>query len=264
LKSKVGIVVPTLGKRPEYLAQCLKSIKRATLGTSSAHVVLVGSSGFNPEHLLSEGLVDSYVLDPGTGLAGAINAGMNSMPNHIEFVNWLGDDDLLVEKSLDIATTALESDPKAVLVFGGCDYVDAKGNLIWKNSSGAWAVPLLRFGPDLIPQPGALFRLSTFREIGGLDMSYSWAFDFDFLIKLSKRGKLTHLSSTLSNFRWHPESLSVEHRKMSVTEASRVRVSHLPKPLKTVSWIWEPLVRLLTLVAGNRVSSRSRKKEIDR
>jgi hypothetical protein len=264
LKSKVGIVVPTLGKRPEYLVQCLKSIKRATSGASSAHVVLVAPSGFNVKQLFSEGLVDFYVVDPGTGLAGAINSGMDSMPDYIEFVNWLGDDDLLVEKSLDLTSAVLESDQKTVLVFGGCDYVDAQEKLIWKNPSGTWAVPLLRFGPDLIPQPGALFRLSSFREIGGLDMNYSWAFDFDLLIKLSKRGKLTHLDKTLSNFRWHPESLSVEHRKMSVTEASKVRVSHLPKPLRPVSWIWEPSVRLLTLVAGNRVSSRSRKKAIDR
>jgi hypothetical protein len=146
------------------------------------------------------------------------------------------------------------------MVFGGCDYVDPDGQVVWTNKSGSFAVPLMRFGPDLIPQPGALFRREAFDVSGGLNTSYSWAFDFDLFIKLSKIGKLIHIDSTLASFRWHPESLSVEYRSKSVSEASKVRVSHLPKLLRPISWIWEFPVKQATLIAGNRVTDAAKKK----
>jgi len=264
LNSRVGIVVPTLGKRPDYLIQCLESIRKANTKGQSPFVTIVAPKSFEPTIYLDAGLVNKVVDDPGTGLPGAINVGISSMPEGIKYVNWLGDDDLLVARSLDLTHDYLDQNPKTVLVFGACDYVDPKGEVLWTNKSGPFAVPLLRFGPDLIPQPGALFRRESFNLVGGLNPSYNWAFDFDLLIKLGKIGKLSYLPRKLASFRWHPESLSVEFRKMSVAEASKVRRSHLPSVLRPVSFAWEYPVSQLTLIAGNRVTARARKTSKDK
>jgi GT2 family glycosyltransferase len=256
---RVGIVVPTLGKRPDYLAHCLESIRKAASGDNTPFVVMVAPSDFDPSSFLSSGQVHKFVEDPGAGLAEAINLGFSSMPESVKYINWLGDDDLVAPDSIDIATTFLDSHNETVLVFGGCDYIDPNGKIVWTNKSGKFAVPLLRFGPDLIPQPGALFRRSSFNKVGGLDTSFAWAFDFELLIKLSKVGKMSYLNKVLSSFRWHPESLSVEYRKKSVAEASRARVSHLPALLKPVSFMWEIPVRYATLSAGNRVTYKAKK-----
>ena len=121
---------------------------------------------------------------------------------------------------------------------------------------------MLRFGPDLIPQPGALFRRSSFEAVGGLDSRFGWAFDFDLFIKLSKLGKARFINQTLASFRWHPQSLSVEFRKKSVAEASTVRVNHLPKALRPISFLWELPVRQATLLAGGRVTISANKKKV--
>jgi hypothetical protein len=260
LTRKVGIVVPTLGKRPKFLNDCLESIQRASLGPNSAYVVVVAPENFPAKGYLAAGLINKFVTDPGKGLPGAINSGMAAMPDGVKYLNWLGDDDLLTEKSLDITASALDENSRVVAVFGGCEYIDSQGATVWKNKSGPWAVPLLRFGPDLIPQPGALFRRETFEFVGGLDTRYDWAFDLDLLIKLSKAGKIKHLDAWVSNFRWHPDSLSVEYRQMSVSEASRVRMTHLPKILKPISLVWEFPVRLATMMAGTRVTANSKKR----
>jgi GT2 family glycosyltransferase len=257
LSPTVGIVVPTLGERPDYLNQCLRSIRAA----GEAFVVLVAPAAFDSSSLKSLGLVDLFVDDPKSGLSQAINAGLSALPSNIELINWLGDDDLLAPGSLLKASQALEADGSLSFVFGSCDYVDPHGNVIWTNRSGQWAVPMLRFGPDLIPQPGALFRRSSFEKVGGLDSKFGWAFDFDLFIKLSKLGKGKFLNQTLASFRWHPESLSVEFRKKSVAEASAVRLSHLPKALKPIAFIWEWPVRQATLLAGGRVTATARRKQ---
>lgn len=251
----VGIVVPTLGTRPKYLDKCLRSIRDA----GDAYICLVAPEEFDKDPYRDSGLVDQFVADPGQGVSRAINEGFASMPQEIEFINWLGDDDLLEKGSLHFALSALVADPETVMVFGACDYIDPQGRLVWKNKSGKWASPLLHFGPDLIPQPGALYRRTAFDQVGGLSDEYDWAFDFDLFLKLKRVGKLKYLDKTLSSFRWHPESLSVEFRNKSVQEASRVRVSHLPAPAKSISWLWEYPVKAATLIAGNQMTSRSKR-----
>jgi GT2 family glycosyltransferase len=256
LNQRVGIVVPTLGARPDYLRQCLASIRAA----GESHILLVAPASFSSNALKSAGLIDSVVVDPSAGLPAAINQGIKELPSKVEYVNWLGDDDLLVEGSLKESSRALDAASDVVMVFGSCDYIDDKGQTIWSNCSGQWAEQLLRFGPDLIPQPGALFRRSAFEKVGGLRSDLGWAFDFDLFIRLSKAGKLRFISQTLAKFRWHPESLSVEHRKKSVAEASQVRISHLPIFLRPISIIWEYPVMQATLIAGKRVTAKAQSK----
>jgi GT2 family glycosyltransferase len=255
LITKIGIVVPTLGKRADYLQQCLSSIRAA----GDAYILLVAPSDFNPKELLSRGLIDQFIVDPKGGLPAAINLGISELPQDVQFTNWLGDDDMLAPNSLITTSQFFESNPDVVLVFGSCQYVDPKGKVLWTNRSGQWAVPLLRFGPDLIPQPGALFRRQVFQDIKGLSSDYDWAFDFDLFIRLSKAGSVRFIPETLASFRWHPESLSVEFRAKSVEEASLVRVSHLPAVLRWLSGIWEYPVKQATLIAGSRVNSKARK-----
>ena len=255
LSKRVGIVVPTLGRRADYLKQCLQSIRAA----GEPHICLVAPKDFDFQPLISAGLADQFVVDPAEGLSEAINKGFAELPIEIEYINWLGDDDLLAPASLNETAQVLDSNPATVLVYGACDYVDPKGVVVWTNKSGQWASPLLHFGPDLIPQPGALFRRSAFEQVGGLSSTYDWAFDFDLLLKLKKKGKLRFINKTLASFRWHPESLSVEFRTMSVAEASKVRVSHLPALLRPVSCLWEYPVKKATLIAGNRVTARAKR-----
>lgn len=249
-------MVPTLGQRPDYLEKCLSSIRAA----GNAHIVLVAPSSFNSDNLRPKGLFDSQVADNGTGLPESISKGIGSFPNSVEYINWLGDDDLLTPDSLLITEQVLDSSPDSVMAFGACDYIDSQGYVVWKNKSGHWAVPLLRFGPDLIPQPGALFRRAAFEAVGGLRTDLGWAFDFDLFIRLSKAGQIRYIDRTLAQFRWHPESLSVEHRKKSVGEANQVRVSHLPPVLRPISFLWEYPVQQATLVAGNILTKRAQSK----
>jgi hypothetical protein len=249
---KVGIVVPTLGSRINYLHECLMSVRRAGV----AHICVVAPVGVDLSSLFDAGLVDHVIEDPRSGLAAAIDAGLRSFPPEISFVNWIGDDDILTENSLDLTSHFLDTHPDVDLVFGSCRYIDELGRLIWTNRSGKWAIRLMRFGPCLIPQPGSLFRRTKYAEVGGLDFRYKWAFDFDLFIKISKSGKLAYLPMELAAFRWHPGSLSVGGRAGSVREASSIRRLHLPVWLRCIASIWERPVQIATQLAGRLISLR--------
>jgi len=122
--------------------------------------------------------------------------------------------------------------------------------------SGSWAVPLLRFGPQLIPQPSAVFRRDAFEKVGGLSDKFAFAFDFDLFIKLTKLGKAIFVDEILSSHRWHATSLTFSRRWDSVREASLVRVLNLPLAAKIISPIWEMPVVMVTYLAGHFLSRR--------
>ena len=239
-----------MGTRPDLLRKSLASI--AIAGNALVHVVAPAS--VHIDSILDPNSYDAIIVDPGKGLSAAIDAGLRSFPNSIEYINWIGDDDLLVENSLNQTAALLGSNPKTVLVYGGCEYIDVDGNRIWKNKSGKYASLLLHFGPQLIPQPGALIRRDAYTAVGGLNTSYKWAFDLDLLIRLKKVGTLQFVDTTLAKFRWHEGSLSVGGRKGSVNEASSIRRASLPRVLQIVSPLWEVPMKQAILAAGSRLN----------
>ena len=249
----VGVIIPTLGTRPEFLRQSLASIRSA--GSATIHIVAPESA--NLASVLDPSSYAALIADPGTGLSAAIDIALRSFPPNVKYVNWLGDDDLLTESSLNHALAILEGDPDIALVYGRCEYIDGEGKSLWLNKSGSYAKYLMRFGPQLIPQPGSLMRRDAYEKIGGLDHQYKWAFDLDLFIRLSRVGNLQFTPRTLAKFRWHDGSLSVGGRNGSVTEASVIRIGALPKTLRRISLIWEGPIRWAILYAGKRLNLRS-------
>lgn len=249
-KVDVGVVIPTLGTRLEYLEECLKSIQTA----GECHITIVAPTNANLESLI--GLFHDRVEDPKTGLPAALNVGLNSFPENIEFITWIGDDDLYAHNAINTVADILRNDESVSAVYGRCAYINPQSETVLTNKSGKWAVPLLSFGPDLIPQPGSLFRRSAFQAFGGLREDLGWAFDVDLFLNLKRHGRIQYCNQLLASFRWHPESLSVGQREGSVREASQVRVEFLPRALRPLSFIWEVPVRWATLHAGTRLNSK--------
>ena len=246
----MGVVVPTIGERPQYLESTLKSIREA----GESYIVLVGRKGFEGSPFQKLGLVDLYVDEEDTSVPNKINQGFRALPENIEFITWIGDDDLLAPGALEVATKALEMPERPVLVFGHCQYIDSEGKNVLVKRSGSWAVALLRFGPQLIPQPSAFFRRDAFEKVGGLSDKFQFAFDFDLFLKLSQNGKSVFINEILSSHRWHRTSLTYSRRWESVREASKVRVANLSPLTRMVSFVWEVPIQLLTYSAGELLS----------
>ena len=250
MEPKVGIVVPTLGTRASLLNQTLKSIRSAGV----CHITIVSPNKMDLITEIDLNMFDQWVQDPMQGLAEAINTGVKSMPKSVIYFNWLGDDDTLALDSLKQSSSILDENSKCVCVMGKCQYMNKSGEPIWMNKSGRFGVPLLKFGPQLIPQPGSLFRRETFNTVGGLNTDYKLAFDLDLLIKLSKVGKIQYVPTQLSSFRWHDDSLSVSRRWISVSEAKKIRQLALPKIIQPLSQVWEYPLSYLIYYAGTALT----------
>lgn len=252
---RVLVVIPTLGTRIEYLEACLSSIRQQAV---LVDVVLVAPRDAPQLAAVVDRWEVARIDDPG-GLAAAINAGVSWGGDHYEYVNWLGDDDALEPHSVHLVQRALDSDSSAVVAYGACRYVDPQGRQLWISQAGPWAPRILKWGPDLIPQPGMLVRRDAWQTVGGLDESFRFAFDLDLLLKLQRVGSLVNVNSVVSQFRWHGDSLTVSDRTTSLNESEIARRRALGPVARKLAWTWERPVRVATRVAAWEVSRRARK-----
>lgn len=249
---RVLIVVPTLGTRPVLLEECLRSIISQGPNVS---IVVVAPAGNNTVMRLAADVGAVVIADPGS-LAGAINVGVAAGDGY-DYVNWIGDDDLLEPGSLEATTHALAADPEAVLAYGACRYIDESGRELWISRAGSWAPRILTWGPDLIPQPGMLVRRSAWEAAGGLDESYRFAFDLDLLLKIKPLGRFIDVGRVVSAFRWHGDSLTVGDRSTSLSESEFARRRALSPTARRMAWLWERPVRGATRVAAWELNRRA-------
>jgi GT2 family glycosyltransferase len=254
--ARVLLIVPTLGRRPDYLEKCLASISEQSM---RADIIIVAPVSPELESLaVKHGA--RLIADPGSQTSAINLAAAMAQPHH-EFINWLGDDDLLEPGSLALTTRALDANPDAVVAYGACRYINENDAELWVNQAGPWANRILKWGPDLIPQPGMLVRTSAWQKVGGVDESFRFAFDLDLLLKLQVIGRLIDVGQVVSSFRWHADSLTVGDRSENLRESEIAKRRALSPRARKLAWLWEKPVRGATRLAANEVVRRARRIE---
>lgn len=250
------VVLPTLGDRLEFLRQTLDSVvaHRETIPLTLAVVS-------PPSAVEARALAASYgatlVDDPKAGISAAINKGLEVRTTE-QYYAWIGDDDLFLAGGLELLKAMMDAAPDAVVAFGGCDYVDPEGRVLWTSAAGELATFLLPWGPDLIPNPSAMIRLDALEAIGGFDENLRFAMDLEAFLSLRAQGRFLSTRIPVAAFRWHPDSLTVSDRTGSSRESEMVKRRHLPAALRPISIVWDLPVRWASRLAASRVTARAR------
>lgn len=249
----VGVVVPSLGIRQDGIQRAIASI--ASAGVPLRNVLVVSPDrpqGLSPEV--------GWSMDRGGGLASAINSGIRGLPPDVRYVSWLADDDSLLEGFTDLAMKLESAGNARSFAFGNCTYVDAEGRKLLVSRAGRLATALLRIGPNLIPQPGCLFRRDLWIRAGGLDESLSLAFDLDLFLRLLKFQKALYVNRSVSTFMWHPNSLTGSNREASAHESHKVRLARANFALKAMVLLTGKLVVWLQIELRRLVPSETKGK----
>jgi GT2 family glycosyltransferase len=236
-----GIVVPTLGTRPNYLKECLHSL------TAEEGLVVCVVAPRETFPILDLPSTIIHADDPGIGVAAAINIGFERLEEvgGIEWVTWIGDDDRLAVGSLSSIRDSTD-EIGVVAVVGQCHYVDTLNQTIFIAKPNKLAVCLLEYGPNLLPQPGSFYLASVLRKVGYLNPNLRFAFDQDLFHRLKKEGEIKTISKHVSWYRWHPDSLSYSGKSSSETESHQLRMKYCPRPLLFIPLLWHYAHRLLS------------------
>ena len=185
----VSVIVRTKD-RPALLQEAVASIRKYP----AAEVVVVNDGGEQVH-------VENAVLrqhEHSRGRAAAANEGVRAASH--AFIAFLDDDDLQYAEHLPTLTAAAEPFPNRVAW-----YSDAVSAFVRIGESGALETTSRQrlfstdFDPELllidnyIPLPTLLMRRETFLELEGFDTDFDLFEDWEFLIRLSRRGNFLHV-----------------------------------------------------------------------
>lgn len=236
-RNAVGVVIPTLGERAEWLRDCIESV--LAQDCYPTHVLLVGPGNELLRSLSAEYKIELIEAEP-RGLSNAINTGFSALLTDCAFVTWLGDDDLLAPGSLEAARSRLKV-TTANFVYGNTRYIDAQGASIYVSKPTSVAPWYMRFGKDFVPQPGSLIRSDSISRRPVVDESLKNSMDLELFLYLSRPGRKSwsYVNQELSAYRLHPGAITSQ--KGVRDESDAVRNEYQPAIWKKMAPAWVPI-----------------------
>jgi hypothetical protein len=172
-----------------------------------------------------------FVSAPDDGQADAINRGFEGTTG--EIMAYLNSDDLLLPGSLAFAARYLADHPDVDAVYGQRVIVDEADHAI-----GAWVTPphdddMLGLS-NVVPQETLYWRRSAWDRVGGMDASFQFALDWDFLVRLRDSGaRIVRVNRYLGAFRAHGQQKSQAELSVGDAESDRLRERVHGRPM---SW----------------------------
>lgn len=200
----VSVVIRTKD-RPALLEEAIASV-RAT--AYPCEIVVVNDGGAR----IDAGGVTLVQHETSRGRAEAGNAGVQAAAN--PFIVFLDDDDLFYPEHLATLANAARSSHAAW-------YTDAVSAFLAPGQSGAYETHSrlriyaqdfdreLLFVDNYIPLPALLFGREPFLELGGFDRSFDLFEDWDFLIRLARRGDFLRIPRVTCEIRHFEGGTSV-------------------------------------------------------
>jgi len=212
---KISIITPNFnGER--FLEQTIRSVlQQRESGTDLEYIVVDGASTDHSLDIINRyrNSIDTFISEPDNGPASAINKGFDIASG--DMVAWLNADDRYHPGTLKRVIQTMQNAPHRALCFGRCRIIDEESNEIRK--------PITRFKEMFFPissrfciqsinyisQPAMFFRRTALQAAGLLREDIKAAWDYDLTLRLWHQGGACHIPGPpLSDFRWHPGSIS--------------------------------------------------------
>ncbi len=174
-----------------------------------------------------------WVSEKDKGHADALNKGFAHASG--EILAWLNSDDTYYPGAVAEAVAYLQGHPEVGMVYGDADLTDDSGRVIGRFASRQTDYRRLLRGSVHIPQATTFFRSELWRQVGPLDLSLFFAFDYNFWVQLSKISRLQYLPHLWATFRLHHEGKSVRFDDRCYPDMLRVYQRERGHRL---SWLW--------------------------
>lgn len=216
----ISVVTPT-HNRARYVAEAVNSALSQEFRDVEVVVVDDGSTDDTAEVL-------AQITDPRLRYIQKPKSNAPDTRNHCiaaargEFLLWLDSDDLLLPGWLARLKSILENGATADVYYGNLEVVDAQGrrlNIIrYEDFAGKNALLLARLVPgNPLPLPGSLIRRALLEEVGGFDVEFTRAHDYELWTRLAPRARFRHVPFLAVQWRWHDNNMSSGsvHRDLS-------------------------------------------------
>jgi glycosyltransferase involved in cell wall biosynthesis len=215
----VSIVTPSLNQAG-FIRATIESVLAQDYPTVEYLVADGGSRDGTIDVLRGYGSRIRWFSEPDSGQSAAVNRGWSMTSGRI--VGWINADDTFEPGAVRRAVEFLRDHPDVDVVYGRCDYVDARGESIAAFPTGPPDyLNLVRSAVNVIPQPATFLRRRVLDITGHLDESLHYVMDLDLWLRAGLRHRFGFLPAKLANLRLHGSAKSVAQADAFPTEVLR-------------------------------------------
>ena len=217
----VSVVMPSLNQR-RFIETAIDSVLTQNYRPLELVVIDGRSTDGTQEALRRYGDRVRWVSEPDHGQVHALNKGFQMAKG--ELIGWLNADDAYLPGAISAAAAYLLEQPEVDLVYGDGDHIDETGRAIGPYPTEPFSLARLR-ETCFICQPATLFRRRLFDTVGLLDERLNCSMDYDYWVRIAKRGRVAYLPHRLAQSRLHPAAktarLQREHQRASIEVVRR-------------------------------------------
>jgi hypothetical protein len=235
----VSIITPSYNSG-RFLEDALRSVL-AQGYPHIEHLVIDGGSTDDTLRILKRYQNQlTWVSEPDEGQAEALNKGFRLASG--EVLGWLNADDTYQPGAVRSAVAWLQSHPAVDLVYGGFNFVNEGGEILYTHIPPSFSLEKLLYG-DIIPQAAMFFRRRIIEEIGGVDSNLHYVLDWEFALRIARNYQVRRVPAVWGNFRITHGTKSVEEPQRSWPEIIPVLQSTIEaEPARLGPWANDALL----------------------
>lgn len=249
MTTRISIITVTLNAE-RFLPVCLASV--TAQGDSLFEHIIVdgGSTDSTLDIIRNHAAHDSrvrWVSEPDNGISDAMNKGLHLATGDV--VSFLHADDYFPDETV-LASVCSDFNNRSGLVWltGGLRLVNANGINLGEIRVRRFTYNRLMRG-NIILHPATFIKRRSLLDIGGFDIRWKYAMDYDAWLRLGARENPRCVDNTLACFRLHSGSLSTVNIKDAFAEEMRIRQERLAgKPfLRTLYALFDAIKLPVTI-----------------
>ena len=203
---RITIVTPSYNQ-----GRFLEATIRSVIGQgypNLEYIIVDGGSTDNSVDII-RGYAESlafWASEPDNGPAHAINKGFAHASG--EILAWLNSDDIYEPDTLQAVARAFIQNEDVTVVFGDCYMVDEAGGILgtFKAEDEPFHRKLQFWRGWRIPQPTVFVSRRVWEEVGPLNESLCYAFDYEWFLRIAQRHRFVHLGRVMAGYRLHAQS----------------------------------------------------------
>jgi len=198
---RVSIVTPSFNQG-QFVEESIRSVLEQDY-PDIEYIIVDGGSTDNSVEIIRkyQDRLSWWVSEKDKGHADALNKGFSHASG--EILAWLNSDDIYCPNAVSQAVSELKTNPLVGMVYGDAELIDDTGLGAGQFGSKQTNYHQMLRGSVHIPQATTFFRAELWRQVGPLDLSLFYSFDYDLWVRLAKVSQLLYVPKRWAKFRIH-------------------------------------------------------------
>ena len=204
---KISIITPSFNQG-RFLESTIRSVLEQDYPNFEYIIVDGGSSDESVEIIKKyQGRLAWWVSEKDRGHQDGLNKGFAHAGG--EILAWINSDDTYFQGAISDAVNYLMEHPEIGMVYGDARLIDDGGKTIGQFASKQTDYQRMLKGSVHIPQATTFFRASLWRQVGPLDLTLFYAFDYDLWVKIARVSEIRYIPRLWASFRIHSQGKTI-------------------------------------------------------